>query len=333
MPPTEPAREAQAVEAALATLRGPLAVVAHDAGGAEILSSLLRRHDLLRRMDCRLALAGPARAVFTRKLGAPPVHDLASALAGAGTLLCGTGWASSHEWQALRDARAAGVHAIAVLDHWVNYRERFVRDGCAVAPDALWLGDADALALARRVLPDWPAHWVPNAYFADSRDELAALAARQPARPPGAGARVLYVCEPMREPALRQFGNARHHGYVEEEALAYALARLPQALGRIESVLIRPHPSEAPDKYDAQLAACALPVLRGGDRPLFDEVAASDVVVGCSSMAMVIGLIAGRRVFSAIPPGGAPCVLPQRQITMLRDLPAPQCRPSPAHTV
>ena len=40
-------------------------------------------------------------------------------------------------------------------------------------------------------------------------------------------------------------------------------------------------------------------------------------VVGCETMAMVIALIAGRRVFTSIPPGGRPCRLPQREIRPL----------------
>lgn len=305
---------------ALPALAGPLAVVAHDAGGAEILSSLLRREGLLQRLDCRVALAGPAQAVFARKLDGLPTCSVAQALDGAATLLCGTGWMSSFEWQAMQDARGSGIPTIAFLDHWVNYRPRFVREGRLGLPDALWVGDESALTIAGRELPERPATLVPNPYFADCREALAALEARAGQAPAAAGgARVLYVCEPVREPALRQFGNERHHGYTEEEALAFALAQLPALLGSRAQLVLRPHPSEAPDKYDRQLAACAWPVRRGGTLPLLDEVAASDVVIGCNSMAMVIGLLGGKQVFSAIPPGGAPCVLPLPGITLLRD--------------
>jgi hypothetical protein len=35
---------------------------------------------------------------------------------------------------------------------------------------------------------------------------------------------------------------------------------------------------------------------------------------------MVIGLIAGKRVLSCIPPEGMPCPLPQPEIEMLREM-------------
>ena len=32
----------------------------------------------------------------------------------------------------------------AFLDHWTNYRERFLLDGSPVLPDELWVGDEHA---------------------------------------------------------------------------------------------------------------------------------------------------------------------------------------------
>jgi hypothetical protein len=310
-----------------AQLRGPLVVVAHDAGGAEILGSLLARGALPAGIELRLVLAGPARAVFARKLGEVPTQPLVPALHGAAMLLAGTGWQSSLEFDALCLAREQRLPAVAFLDHWVNYRQRFVHRGVSCLPDALWVGDDDALALARTVLPERPAFLVPNPYFAAMREELAALAS--PAAP-RAGLRVLYVCEPVREPALRLHGHERHWGYTEEEALAFALDHLPAlGPGPIDSLVVRPHPSEPLAKYDAQLRGRAWPVTRGGAASLLAEVAACDVVIGCNSMAMVIGLLAGKRVLCAIPPGGAACLLPQRRIELLRDL-APSPAPEPA---
>ena len=305
----------------LASLPRPLAVVAHDAGGAELLSSLLRRAGRAALTDVRFAIAGPARAIFERKLGPLKIQGLDEALDGAASLLAGTGWQAQLEFDALRAARERGIPSVAYLDHWTNYRERFVRGGLRCLPDALWVGDEHALVVARQRLHELRVSLVPNPYFADLRERLTQLAALAPAQDPAvAGLRVLYVSEPLREAALRQHGNERHWGYTEEEALGFALQRLPALGQRIERVLLRPHPSEAPDKYDALLAAGPLVTARGGQRELLAEVVDCDVVVGCNSMAMVIGLLAGKRVLCAIPPGGGHCSLPQRAIEMLRDV-------------
>lgn len=307
-----------------ARLAGPLAVVAHDAGGAELVSSLLQRHRVMLQLPVRMALAGPALAVFRRKLGPElPLCSLGEVLDGAATLLAGSGWSSPLEWQAIANARAQGVPSVVMLDHWVNYRSRFMRHGRLCLPDALWTGDADALALARRQLPEVPALLLPNPYLADQLAALTALGARP--RPLAGRVRVLYVTEPVCEPAQRQFGDPLHHGYTEQQALDWALFQLPLALGaaglQIDSLVLRPHPSEPADKYDAQLTAwqarCGFALRRASAPSLAEALADSDVVVGCHSMAMALALAAGRRVYCAIPPGGPACALPQQGIQRL----------------
>ncbi len=296
------------------------AIVAHDAGGAELLAAWVRRQ----RGDggaFSFAVDGPALAVFRRTLGAVDSRPLAGVLAGADRLLAGTGWQSRLETDAIAMARARGLPSAAFLDHWVNYRERFVRAGVAVLPDELWVGDPIALALARRLLPEVPARQVDNPYFADLREALA----QQPPRPPraaGAPHALLYVCEPIAAHAQAQFGNPRHWGYTEHDALRYTLGHLHRLGAPVGRIVVRRHPSEPDGKYRDTVAGFDLPLQFSDGRPLIAEVAASDIVVGCNSMAMVIGLLAGKRVVSAIPPGGGGCALPQPEIGMLRACPA-----------
>jgi hypothetical protein len=58
----------------------------------------------------------------------------------------------------------------------------------------------------------------------------------------------------------------------------------------------------------------------GGDKTLLEEITEVNVVVGCSSMAMVVGLLAKKRVICSIPPGGRMCALPQKGIEHLQVL-------------
>jgi hypothetical protein len=293
---------------------GATAIVAHDAGGAEVLSSYVRRT----RSEFRFALQGPARAVFERKLGAYRNLSIGAALDESGRLLCGTSWQSDLELRAIAEAKARGVPSVAWLEHWVGYRERFNRAGAMVLPDELWVSDPIAAQLAQRHLPQVPVRLQDNPYFADIRAELASatpLFAPIPGR-----LSILYVCEPVREAAARIFGNALRFGYTEEGAMRYFfsnLAALGQPVGRI---LIRPHPSEPAGKYQDIAAEFELPTAFSNGETLSAEVASSDCVVGCGSMAMVIGLIAGKRVLSCIPPEGMPCPLPQPEIEMLREM-------------
>jgi len=155
-------------------MSGTTAIVAHDAGGAEVLSAYVRQQGL----DCRFALAGPALAVFQRKLGAIDNLPLEQALAGSSRLLCGTSWQSDLERRAVELARAAGKPVLIDPDHWVNYRMRFEQDGQLVLPDEVWVSDAEAERIAAQALPQVALRRMENPYFAELRAALDAELAR-----------------------------------------------------------------------------------------------------------------------------------------------------------
>ena len=145
-----------------------IAVVSHDAGGAEVLSSYVRRSGL----ECLFVLAGPARKIFERKLGEVNAMPLDEALLRADSILCGTSWPSAFEWNAMKQARVCGKRSVAILDHWMNYGVRFTREGETCLPDELWVGDAEAEKLARSLFPATKLTLVENPYFLDIREEL-----------------------------------------------------------------------------------------------------------------------------------------------------------------
>lgn len=106
-----------------------IAVVSHDAGGAEILSSWLVRCS---ESYC-LVLDGPAKAIFQRKLGANKITPLSEAIGQCDWVLCGTSWQSNVERRAIALAKSEGKTVVAFLDHWVNYSERFQGKKCGCA--------------------------------------------------------------------------------------------------------------------------------------------------------------------------------------------------------
>ena len=292
-----------------------VALVAHDAGGAEILSSYALQQGA---SSFLYTLQDPAAGIFSRKLGAVEVLDVHAAVSRADVVICGTSWQSDLEVRAIRLAKTLGKRSIAFLDHWTNYRERFVRSGDVVLPDEMWVGDTMAEQMAVATFPGIPVHVRDDPYLLDVqrtlREAMAAVVRVSP------GLTVLYVSEPLREHGRLQFANERHWGYVEEEALRYFLDHVSVMDGAITQIVIRAHPSEPPDKYQWALREYSLPIAAGGARTLVEEVANADVVVGCESMALVVGLLAGKRVISCVPPGGKACALPHPQILHYQQL-------------
>jgi len=299
---------------AAAALGAPVAVICHDSGGAEILSSYLARSSI----PPLLVLDGPAVGVFERKLRGIEQTHLDDALNRAAWVLAGTSWQSDLEWNAIERARRAGRFTVAFLDHWINYEERFVRRGQRVLPDEIWVGDQYAAEIARATFASHSIKVLENPYFEDVRREFAALKVAN--SPRHFAKRVLYVCEPMREHGLRHYGDERYFGYVEEEAVQYFLDHVNGIAPRVERVVIRSHPSEPAGKYAWTLQQRRFKVELSRNGPLIGEIAAADVIVGCESMAMVVALIGGKRVISAIPPGGRSCALPHPQIEKLQEL-------------
>src|SRR5476649_2489022 len=85
-----------------------IALVSHDAGGAEILSSHSARHP----WDFLFVLEGPARKVFERKLGSIGSMPLEEAVRQSASILCGTSWQSDLELDAIVMAVSVGKASV-----------------------------------------------------------------------------------------------------------------------------------------------------------------------------------------------------------------------------
>lgn len=279
----------------------PLAIVANDAGAANIILAWMSEEDLA---DVRAVMTGPAAALWKARFGdTPRAASAEEALDGAAGLLSGTGWASDVEHRARKAARTLGLPSVAVIDHWVNYLDRFVREGETVLPDLVWVTDPYALAEARRVLPTTPSEERPNLYL--SRQAEAA-------GPCPRSGDVLFVAEPARSDWGRGLAG-------EFQALDYFMAH--RAVVGLDAALVRvrPHPSDRAGKYDAWISShpgTALdqsPDMASALRP-------ASTVVGMSSFAMVIALAAGRQTICALPPWAPPWRLPHQGVLHLAGL-------------
>jgi hypothetical protein len=290
-----------------------IGVVAHDAGGAEIIASYI----LQKKWDCQYHINGAAKGVFSRKIGRLESRALPGLVEDCEWLLCGTSFLSELEWTAIGLARKKGKKSVAVLDHWTNYRQRFFRKNVGNFPDEVWVGDRWGYDLAKKNLPEVDVKLFPNPYFAEIQRETLHLPREAKS---AEGLRVLYVCEPLREDGITLHGNPLYWGYTEEEAVRYFLNNLSKLGPNIEKVILRPHPQEEIGKYDWVPREFKGPIFCREPGTLIEQIHQSDIVVGCATMAMVVGLIMGKRVVSCIPPGGKAEPLPHPEIEKIEDL-------------
>jgi hypothetical protein len=250
-------------------------------------------------------MKGPAAALWQSRFGTTATLSVEDAVDRAAAVLTGTGWASDLEHTARTRASARGFPSIAVIDHWVNYRERFNRDGEEVLPDEIWVTDDYAAALARQEFAGIPVRLKPNLYL---EEQLAKV-------PPldDADQEVLFVAEPVRSDWDRDVPG-------EFQALDYFMERRADLeIPPDAAVRIRPHPSDPPDKYDAWITRW--PGTRLDRSPdLASALGGARWVVGCESYALVVALNAGRQAVSALPPWAPPCRLPHQEIVRLATL-------------
>jgi hypothetical protein len=158
--------------------------------------------------------------------------------------------------------------------------------------------------------------FITNPYFEEIKKQINSI---QTAKKENNSTSILFVAEPIAEHALKQFGDERYWGFTEFDSLEFFLSNLDKLSNNPVIIKLRPHPSEDKSKYDQVINKYALPVSVGGDRTLLEEIAAADIIVGSESMAMVIGLLANKRVVSCIPILTKKCSLPFPQIEILAE--------------
>ncbi len=314
-------------------LRPPLAVVCHDAGACNLILPWLAPPGHSPPAWQRPVMQGPAAQMFRARFGLasagapgsapeprPPAAQesvlesalafaVESALDGAAMLLSGTGWASDLEHRARRLARQRGIFSVAVIDHWVNYPNRFERAGEVIWPDEFWVTDDQALALARQAFAGATVRCFDNLYLSAEATAAGPL--------PCAAAQLLYVLEPMRSDWGR--GVPGEFQALDRFVRLWAtggVAGLPTKV----PLRLRPHPSDPPDKYRAWITAQRgrrLDVGLDTHATLAEAIGASAWVVGCESFALVVALAAGRRVWTSLPPWAPACRLPHPGIGRL----------------
>ena len=292
-------------------LSSPLAVVAHDAGAAHLMIGWMTG---LKDVDVRIAVSGVAAELFA--LEYPELENmlLKDAMEGATLLFSGTSNPSINlEHEARLLARTIGIRSIGVIDHWVNYKQRFIRDGCEVLPDEIWVSDADAFGLARSCFAKQTIRQLDNFYL---EQQVGQIKAKSETYAVHNGTHILYVLEPI-------FGSWDGSKVPNEfQALNFFVGKLNNlGLGIDIEICLRLHPSETEGKYDAWCQAnSALNIVIDSESTLSDSIAWADWVVGCQTAAMVIALHANKYTLSTLPPLAPECSLPQKGIKMLRDL-------------
>ncbi len=305
--------------------RKRILVVSHDAGGAEIISAYVKH--FYKHYDFFCLVSGPAEKVFLNKKIADlkvsfvtetdPVKVLSKIK--PELVLTATSWITSVEKDFITASKKKGIRTAVYLDHWINYRERFGypdRDWKKNLPDEIWVGDKEAFVMAKRLkFPN--VKMMRNEYFIEIKEKIKKLTTRKKTY----GLKtLLFISEPISVGAQKKFGNPRYWGFTEHEVLeniCVILAKKP-----CWQLVVRKHPSDAPDTYD-QIIKKFVPrvsVVYSSAPDLVADIVVADLVLGMDSVALVIGLLAKKKVISYIPGRKKKCSLPFKAIFKVKTM-------------
>lgn len=304
-------------------------VVCHDAGGAEIISAYVKKHQSSR---CRFLciVGGPAERIFRRKKIVPyisgatgSVNELLKVFKNlpVASVMTGTSWGSPLELTYIKGAKERGVRSITFLDHWVNYRERFGyprSDWKNHLPDEIWVGDTRGLELAKKYFSrtKTKVRFVANPFFKELR---AAYRVAVAARGRRQLKNILLVSEPIGS-ARNSFGDKTNLPHTKQEIMSVALETILASGPNISPVVLRLHPAEAPGTYDAVIKnyKSRLDISVSADRSMFADLAAARFVIGISTMFLVVARLCRVPAVSFIPFAGIPCPLPDTYVKKIK---------------
>jgi hypothetical protein len=290
-------------------LKSPLAIVANDAGSANLIMGWLKDFPNLNTKFC---VDGPAKEIFSKTFSNFENLTINQAVEDVSVILTGTSGASNLEHIAREIAWGKGILSIGVIDHWVNYLNRFIRNHKIILPNEIWVTDYYAYNIARKYFPKEIVKLKINRYL----EQLIDCIRKKDDNLEKKTMNILYVLEPIRV----KWNNSELDS--EFQALNYFIENIDYIsdLENIE-IKLRPHPSENFAKYKNWLNKNKVYNIKFDDKnSLADLIAWSHWVVGCQTFPMVIALHSKKKVLCSLPPWAPSCKLPHKDIIKLKKL-------------
>ena len=263
--------------------KGSVAVISHDAGGAEILSSWLKYN----KVPYSLSLAGPAKTIFKHKIGKFNNQSLNMAIDNSDWVLTGTSWASDLEYSAIGLAKTKKKFVASYLDHWVNYLERFTWHGPEMLPDEIWVGDEDAKILAEKTFKSSRVRLVNNPYWIEFKREYQSIADNKKCEN---GIRLLYFSSNIDDIRKKR----KTVNYTDNDIWEIFSNNLFKVIDKnnLKQISIRQHPSEQKSKY-GKFVMENIPIVIDRNSDLIDSLKNHTHVIGHNSMALVLSQLCG----------------------------------------
>lgn len=286
-----------------------IGIVAHDAGGANILASYCRRKP----DNYRYLLQGPAKAIFEKTLSIESEDNFERFVSECYSFICGTSGKSDLERSIFAQARILNKETTAILDHWINYRQRFLLNGKLVLPNNLITVDRHAYQIAKETFPECKIEEINNPYLEEFYNHYKELTLQ---KENSYKSEILYISEGFSEHKEEdKSGSSKDHKYFKE--FLHAKQRLFEPSLALR---IRLHPSEDLAKLDQYREIYSDILQSDSSIDLAIDLSRANCVVGISSMALVLSAFCGIPTFSLLS-GSKESKIPTTGINYIGALP------------
>ncbi|MEH6447890.1 MAG: hypothetical protein V7765_04430 [Oleispira sp.] len=285
-----------------------ISIVTHDAGAANHLFSWLKE-SIDTSSKFKVCAEGPSKKLFFDYFPELTTVSLSECIEFSDTVITGTGWASDLEHQARCLSHQKGKMNIAFVDHWTNYKSRFIRNGIEQMPSEIWVADSYAREMAEKIFHGTTVVEIESFYLKNQIQEIHSLTPNNLQETN----KWLFVMEPIRD----SWGQTKD--LPEIESFRAFMGKLEALNNGVEvELIIKPHPSDPVDKYDFLTQEYTDFNLRVDNKSsLASLIASSKVIIGFQTYAMVVALAAGKKVVGALPGYAPPSLLPHNEIVLL----------------
>lgn len=251
-----------------------------DAGGANIINSLIKN---FQKIKFKSYVDGPAKNILdSENIIFVENHNIL--LQKIDLLILGTG-SSSFEKEILKIAKKYNIVTISILDHFVNFKERFLFEKTIIYPDYCFVCDKHALKIATEELFPFNQIYICKNYYVDTFKKYFIN------NIPINRNHVLYILENIKEkwgeklPWEIAFFNFYNNYYKKNN--------------KLKKIIVRPHPKDDPDTYK-ELNEINDVVFDLNISPI-NSLLKSSIVVGAESYFLYLAKESGFDVFTSIP--------------------------------
>jgi len=217
-----------------------------------------------------------------------------------GIIFYGTGWQADFSSIVKGICDKYTIKSIALIDHWVNYKERFKKDSL---PDTILVMDDIANNIAVKEFDSSVNIVQTKNYFIENIQSNYRNILNKKLN------KIVFISEPTTRDKM--------------DITAYEYSVVEKLLHKYDDMIIRLHPTENIDKYNhiiSKFSNSKVLVLSSYDEELVDTLSKSKLTIGFGSMALYISYLLGIDTISYMANRDFKPSIPIPSEYMLRDL-------------